>query len=167
MNTGHDRKSKTEGYTDIWLTPKVIFDAIGLLDNDYCANETRPFDTALQHHTLSDGDGLKLHWQDTVFCNPPYSNISDWVEKLSKHNDGILLVFVRTDTKYWHDYIFDKATSIYFIKGRLKFMKEDGTIGGTAGAPSCLVAYGVISDDILSNIDQKILPGKYVSLGGN
>ena len=29
-----------------------------------------------------------------------------------------------------------------FLRGRVKFCKPDGTVGGTAGAPSCLIAYG-------------------------
>ncbi len=29
-----------------------------------------------------------------------------------------------------------------FLRGRLKFHKPDGSIAGTAGAPSCLIAYG-------------------------
>lgn len=35
-----------------------------------------------------------------------------------------------------------KATAILFIKGRLRFYHVSGKQGGTAGAPSVLIAYG-------------------------
>jgi hypothetical protein len=40
------------------------------------------------------------------------------------------------------DYIWNKADAIFFFKGRLRFYHVTGEIGGTAGCPSCLVAYG-------------------------
>ena len=35
-----------------------------------------------------------------------------------------MLIPARTDTKYWHDYIMEGATAVYFIKGRLKFYNK-------------------------------------------
>ena len=60
-----------------------------------------------------------------MFCNPPYSNIAEWVEKAFREtrNDNtvvVLLIPSRTDTKYFHNYIYHRA-EIRFIKGRLKF----------------------------------------------
>src|SRR5699024_12075206 len=42
-----------------------------------------------------------------------------------------------TDTKYWHDYIFDKAGEVRFIKGRLKF----GGSKNSAPFPSAIIVY--------------------------
>lgn len=61
----------------------------------------------------------------TVFCNPPYSRISDWVKKgyeesLKPHTVVVMLIPARTDTKYFHDYILHRS-EIRFIKGRIKF----------------------------------------------
>lgn len=52
----------------------------------------------------------------------------------------VMLIPSRTDTKYWHEYIQDKAT-VKFIKGRLKF-ELDGIPMNTAPFPSALVVYG-------------------------
>jgi hypothetical protein len=60
---------------------------------------------------------------------------------MADHNNGIALIFARTDTRMFHDYIFN-ADAILFIKGRLSFYDVHGVKGGTAGAPSCLVAWG-------------------------
>ena len=64
----------------------------------------------------------------SVFFNPPYSAVSQWVAKAYqefKHFDTGNYVFglvpARTDTKWWHEYVIDKATHIYYIKGRIKF----------------------------------------------
>ena len=36
----------------------------------------------------------------------------------------VMLIPVRTDTKYWHDYVMKGASQIYFVKGRLKFQNN-------------------------------------------
>lgn len=64
----------------------------------------------------------------TVFCNPPYGRaIKDWVKKCSEEakqpdTTVVLLIPARTDTAYFHDYIYQKPNvEIRFLRGRLKF----------------------------------------------
>ena len=95
-------------------------------------------------------DGLKQPWDVpsgyAVFCNPPYGRqIGQWVEKAyneSMRTGGtiVLLIPARTDTKYFHRYIYGKA-EIRFIEGRLKFTDEDGNSFGAAPFPSMVVIY--------------------------
>ena len=59
-----------------------------------------------------------------------------------EHGNGVVLIFARTETKAFFDFVWGKADAILFLKGRLKFHHPDGTIGGTAGSPSVLIAYG-------------------------
>ena len=54
---------------------------------------------------------------------------------------GLMLLFTRTDIKAWHEYIFPSAKYIFFIKGRLKFCRPDGSQEATANAASCLLAW--------------------------
>lgn len=75
-----------------------------------------------------------------MFCNPPYSNISAWVEKAFRetrkdHTVVVMLIPSRTDTRYFHDYIY-KRSEIRFVKGRLSFSGK-----GTAPFPSMLVIW--------------------------
>ena len=51
----------------------------------------------------------------------------------------VLLIPARTDTSYWHDYIFGKA-EIKFLRGRLKF-EVNGKSKYAAPFPSALVIY--------------------------
>ena len=112
--------------SDEWATPQHIFDSLDAEFNfnlDPCATESNhKCDTFYTAKT----DGLKQNWGgQRVFCNPPYSNISLWVEKAFREtrNDNtlvVLLIPARTDTRYFHDFIYQRA-EIRFIKGRLKF----------------------------------------------
>ena len=88
-------------------------------------------------------NGLVQLWEGRVWCNPPYGRETfKWIDKLATHGDGIALIFARTETIGFHDHIWNRADAIFFFKGRLKFHHVDGTQGGSANAPSCLVAYG-------------------------
>jgi site-specific DNA-methyltransferase (adenine-specific) len=49
----------------------------------------------------------------------------------------VMLLPARTDTRWFHDYIYGKATEIRFIKGRLKF----NDCGVSAPFPSMVVVY--------------------------
>lgn len=148
--------------TEVWLTPPYIIEALGQFDLDPCASEDRPWDTAKNHYTIKD-DGLIQEWFGRVWCNPPYGpKMGPFLHKLSKHDQGgIALVFARTETRAFFDCVWDKATAILFLKGRLKFYRPDGTIGGTAGSPSVLIAYGEVEAETLKNCK---LPGKYLRI---
>ncbi len=131
-----------------WTTPKDFFDK---LDEEFnftldpcCTIETskcKEYFTPLE-------DGLKQSWQDhTVFMNPPYGReIKHWIKKAHdefiKGNCKIVaLIPSRTDTTYWHSYIFplyyDHKIGIRFIKGRLKF----GDSKNPAPFPSALIIF--------------------------
>ncbi len=78
-----------------------------------------------------------------MFCNPPYGReISKWVEKAYKESKKenttvVMLIPARTDTKYFHSYIYNKAKEIRFVKGRLKF----GDAKNSAPFPSMVVVF--------------------------
>lgn len=75
-----------------------------------------------------------------VFCNPPYGReLAKWVKKCydeSEHALVVMLIPARTDTRWFHDYIYGKA-EIRFIKGRLRF----GGSNCNAPFPSMVVIY--------------------------
>lgn len=90
-------------------------------------------------------DGLKESWKgETVFMNPPYGReVGKWIEKAyneSNYTKIVCLVFSKTDTIWWHEYVM-KATEIRYIKGRLSFKRSDGFIG-RASFPSAIVIFG-------------------------
>lgn len=126
-----------------WLTPPEIIYALGLFDTDPCCPDTRmPWPTAARMITKSQ-DGLRQPWVGRVWLNPPYGREAlPFFKRMSKHpGGGVALVFVRTDTSLWQDWIFPFAVGIKLIRGRLRFRHADGTPGETATAPSALIAY--------------------------
>lgn len=153
---------KSESTTDVWLTPPYIIDSLGEFDLDPCCPNNLPWKTAKQIYSLdNDQDGLKLNWSGRVWLNPPYSNWVTFLEKLKIHGNGIALIFARTETKGFFDHIWDSADSILFLKRRVKFVKSDLTNGGSATAPSVLIAYGENNSQSLISCG---LDGKFLKL---
>ena len=143
--SGFTYEKPVQGAKDEWLTPKWITDTLGPFDLDPCAPCEPPWKIANRHLCVCD-NGLAERWPDTsfVWCNPPYGKQTFvWLDKLAEHTGGgIALIFARTDTKGFHKTVFNKATSVLFLQGRLSFHHVDGSLSQTATAPSCLVAYG-------------------------
>jgi hypothetical protein len=147
---------------DEWLTPPGIIDQLGPFDLDPCAPAIRPWDTAQTHFTQAE-NGLLQPWHGFVWCNPPYGlHTGPWLDRLSMHNNGIALIFARTETVTFFKFVWPLAESLLFIEGRLYFYYIDGTKAKiNAGAPSVLVAYGKEANDRLIRC---AIPGRYVKL---
>lgn len=132
------------GATAEWYTPPEIFDALGIsFDLDPAAPPGGvPWIPAKRHYSLAD-DGLTQPWVGRTWVNPPYGReTARWLGRLAEHGDGLALVFARTDTSWFHEYV-PRSTAVCYLAGRLRFVRPDGTRGGTAGAPSMLIAYGL------------------------
>jgi len=88
-------------------------------------------------------NGLRIDWQEVNFINPPYSKVKEFLKKaheeIEKGNAKtcVFLTFANTDTAWFHDYVLDKA-EIRYIKGRLRFLNEDGEAENSAMRPSII-----------------------------
>lgn len=131
--------------TDQWATPQDFFDKLNEefhFTLDPCADE---FNHKCDKYFTVEQDGLLQSWaNETVFCNPPYGReIGKWVKKASDENrlhniTVVMLIPARTDTKYFHEYIYQKSNvEIRFLKGRLKF----GDAKNAAPFPSMVVIF--------------------------
>lgn len=109
-----------------WATPLKFYQELDKefhFTLDSCATDENHKCT--KYYTILD-DGLSKSWNnERVFCNPPYGKeISKWVKKAYEENKKgtfvVMLLPARTDTKYFHEYIYNKH-EIRFLKGRLKF----------------------------------------------
>lgn len=153
-----------QGDSDEWVTPKYIFDRIGLeYDLDPCMPEKIvPWIPCKKYYDYVD-NGLECEWEGRVWLNPPYGRETGlWVKRLAEHNNGIALVFSRTDVKWWHETV-PKATAVCFIKGRITFIPWGGqSAPGNSGGPSVLIAY---SDSCAKAIDGSKLGITYYARG--
>lgn len=149
--------------TNEWLTPPDLLAKLGEFDLDPCSPINRPWSTAKHHYTLLD-DGLKLDWWGRVFLNPPFDRytIEEWMRRMADHNDGIALLFARTDNDAYHNQIFDRADSLLFINKRLHFYNVQGERAkANCGAPCVLIGYGEENSDVLA---QSGIAGKHLLL---
>ncbi|MCB1147358.1 MAG: hypothetical protein KDK38_11185 [Leptospiraceae bacterium] len=124
-------------HSDHYKTPDSVYEILDSefnFDFDPCPYNEKP-----------DFDGLEAEWGQNTFCNPPYSKISQWIEKAYfeslKGKTIVLLIPSRTDTRYWHDYIM-KADEIRFIKGRLKF----SGLKNSAPFPSAIIVFNKLKE---------------------
>ena len=111
-----------------WATPQALFDELDRefhFDLDPCSTDAN---AKCELHYTIDNDGLKQNWgRRRVFCNPPYGReIGKWVKKCYEESQKpdtlvVMLIPARTDTVYFHDYIYHKAKEIRFLRGRLHF----------------------------------------------
>lgn len=130
--------------TDVWATPQDLFDELNKefsFNLDPCA---LPENAKCEKYFTPEIDGLTQCWGGaTVFCNPPYGRqIYDWVKKCYNESKKpgttvVMLIPARTDTRYFHEFIYHKAREIRFIKGRLKF----GNAKNAAPFPSMIVIF--------------------------
>jgi phage N-6-adenine-methyltransferase len=125
-----------------WSTPSDFFyklDKEFRFSLDPCSTHGN---AKCQKHFTKQEDGLIQDWSnDVVFMNPPYGReIGKWVKKAyEEYRKGatvVCLIPARTDTAYFHDYIFPNC-EIRFIRGRLKF----GNLNSPAPFPSMLAIF--------------------------
>lgn len=147
-----------------WYTPPWIFEGLSTeFDLDVCSPAGGiPWLPAKKCISLPT-DSLKEDWNGFVWCNPPYGKeTAPFLQKMCYHNNGIALVFARTDTKWFHDYA-GQASALLFIKGRVQFIdgnKMTKSTGSTCG--SVLIGYGDKARDILANSK---IDGMYIHMG--
>jgi hypothetical protein len=159
---GHERPIR--GRSNDWLTPPEILHALGPFDLDPCTPEEMPWPTATRRFTPT-SNGLSQPWSGRVWMNPPYGpETIAWLKRLADHGNGIALVFARTETAMFFRYVWPRADAILFLKGRVRFHRLDGTIGGQPGAPSCLIAYGKRNARRLARAK---IEGRFLSLTAN
>lgn len=133
-----------------WETPQDFFEDLNK-DYDFSFDLAASKDNSkCENFFCEEDDSLTKPWHElkgNLFLNPPYGReLKKWVKKAYeeslKKTDGciVLLIPARTDTSYWHDFIFGKA-QIKFLRGRLKF-ELNGEAKDSAPFPSAIVIYG-------------------------
>jgi site-specific DNA-methyltransferase (adenine-specific) len=129
-----------KGYSDKWATPASVFDP---LNAEFSFN----FDPCPITWKEGDPDALETEWGSSTFCNPPYSCVAKFVKKaVEETNKGktiVLLVNACVDTKWFHEYIYNKpGVEIRFVKGRISFINPTApTKKQPSPRPSMIVVF--------------------------
>lgn len=135
--------------SDEWETPQPFFDELNRefgFGLDVCATADN---RKCARWFGIEADGLTQDWENSIcWMNPPYSNLRNWMAKASKSAKAgaivVCLIPSRTDTRAWHDFIWDETkhaarpgVEVRFIKGRLKF----GGCDNSAPFPSAVIIF--------------------------
>ena len=121
------------GGSDNWQTPEKVLKAvrrIGPIALDPCSARGNPTRAAVYWYSK----GLTHNWcifaySGIVFVNPPYSQVSAWIEKIISENQNpanlrtveiVALVPSRTD-RPWFQRAMDTAQLVTYVKNRLRF----------------------------------------------
>jgi site-specific DNA-methyltransferase (adenine-specific) len=110
-----------------WSTPPDFF---RLLNEEFdftldpCATATN---AKCKKFFTKQHNGLLQDWgTEIVFCNPPYGKqMCAWACKC--HDAAlngatvVMLAHSRTDTRWFHDWVYQRAAEIRFVRGRLRF----------------------------------------------
>ncbi len=153
---------------------------------DPCAAVRQPWATARTQYTVAE-DGLAHDWgtsNDMIWLNSPYGGDAiHWVQRLAQHSNGIALLFSRTETTMFQKHVFPHISGLLFVGKRLKFWEQTCALctlpasqhhdpqvctftpsgraveGGSANAPSVLLAYGKDAAEILRYATA--IPGRF------
>ena len=106
-------KYNFEQLRDDYLSPPELVNKAlmhknrALFDLDVCCSQENI--PAKHYIKYGEKDGLKGKWEKLNWCNPPYKYCRLWIKKAYEEqqngNETVMLIPVRTETKYWHDYI--------------------------------------------------------------
>jgi hypothetical protein len=154
---GHEPSS---GETSEWLTPKYIFDAIGLtfdLDPAHPGLGTPHCVVPVRRVFTIEDNGSRQPWGEAevmIWLNPPYSTkrraVVPWLKRFFAHGNGICLVPARTSCDWFHEFVAPLAETIVFVNGKIKFVSRlDGSIGEQPGFGNILIGMGRIANGAL------------------
>lgn len=141
-----------DNYGNIYLTPPWLINRVreDIFDNHIDldpATETFNPTQATKFYTIED-NGLDQKWFGNVWVNPPYGKggalfaFKALLEAQDYSCRIVMLLAARPDTK-WQQALYQAATSILFLRGRLKFQNDKGENRGTAPFSSVLVSLNV------------------------
>jgi hypothetical protein len=163
--------------TDL-LTPPSLLVALGALrarageyalgpvpfDLDPCASARQPWATARTMWTEYE-DGTARQWAGDVWLNPPYGReLYSWLARLAAHGDGAALLYARTDTQGFREWVWGKADALYFFTGRLFFHQpvSGEQCPANCAGPMCLAMYGAKAVDRAKRLAAGGYPGQLV-----
>ncbi len=130
--SNHPQQVTTRGALDAVddrRTPRDVFDPLHAefeFTLDAAASEANAL---LERYYSRADNGLAQSWKgERVWCNPPYSEIRPWVEKMVASGARLVVMLLpanRTEQAWWQDYIepLRRAGRIEtrFLRGRLRF----------------------------------------------
>lgn len=132
------------GASDEWYTPRYVFDALGENFDLDVAGAAIGDHVPTNHRIVPPRCGLTEPWAGFVWMNPPFggrNGLVPWLDKFFEHGSGIALTPDRTSAPWWQDAAV-RSDAHLLTRGKVKFLRPDGSVGASPGAGVTLWAAG-------------------------
>ncbi|WP_333609472.1 DNA N-6-adenine-methyltransferase [Arsukibacterium sp.] len=168
FNSNTPLKEKDLAQTPVWFYESLQSYLRQRFTLDVCAQPGTA--KCVNYFALEDGaNGLELPWCHVNFCNPPFSDITPWIEKAvheAKQGNITAMIFPDTTETEYGRLAWDYADTLIRMPFRLKFLRPDGTkfldAKGKEQGPKfpCVVAWftpmGLVSQTRVNYYDFRI-----------
>lgn len=131
---------EASGKSDDWYTPPEVFEALGCEFDLDVAGAVR---SCVPTRGAIFSDSLSVAWDGFIWCNPPFggrNGIAPWLNRFIIHGNGIALTPDRTSAP-WFQRAMPYMDAVLFTP-KLKFVRPDGTRGGSPSNGTALMAIG-------------------------
>jgi phage N-6-adenine-methyltransferase len=156
------RSTTPQGVRDNWRTPPETFDYLNKRYGPFTLDAAADASNHLcglwfgPHGALEDALGgswaINGNTQHRVFCNPPYTMTWAFVMKAREEVEAghcisaTLLLPATTDVKWFHEAVWAgdrprEGVTVEFSKGRIRFLRPDGSKAGTPTHGSMFVTF--------------------------
>jgi len=125
---------------DSWATPQTVYNALNL-EFEFCADMAASEENAKHSIYWTENDtpnSLDMNWRSAlsqmpitnpwVWVNPPYSDISPWVDKAieaQRQGVGSVMLVMADPSVKWFSKAAEYATEIRFVtNGRIAFLEN-------------------------------------------
>lgn len=129
--------------SDDWYTPADVFQKLGVIfDLDVAAPPEGPRYVPCMRWLHE--NSLETPWSGFVWMNAPFGHDKQktiWLNKFIMHGNGIALMPDRTSAPWWQK-AAPQMDAILFVAPKIKFERPDGSIGGSPGMGTTLMACG-------------------------
>ena len=111
---------------DELYTPKSIFDKLGLIfDLDVASSNNINIQTPTKNKYTLEDDALTKNWYGNVWMNPPYSKPSPWLQKFMEHANGVALLPLSGNSRWWRN-LWQSGAAVVMLEPNTGFINSEG-----------------------------------------
>ncbi|MBE8598228.1 phage N-6-adenine-methyltransferase [Xenorhabdus sp. BG5] len=154
-------------FKDLWQTPLPLFLALDIEFGFYLDAAADAQNTLYAHYLTERDNALECDWESygAIYVNPPYSNISKWVEKAAiecRKQLQPIVMLVPSDTSVgWFKLALETVDEVRLITGgRISFIPADLNIKGksnTKGSMFLIWRPFITPRKLLTTVDKEYL----------
>jgi phage N-6-adenine-methyltransferase len=137
------------GRNDEWETPPDLFAALHSEFAFTCDVAATDANALCDYYETRETDGVAVEWgagqYARVWCNPPYSNVTPWIEKAHDTQErgglAVMLLTVTPETRAWKEHVLGVADEVRFLARRVRFNMGGVPAKASHTLPSAVVVF--------------------------